>query len=86
MTTVEFVGLQTFGKYLTYSLKGKSKTGITTIWEISNTDDGSILGEVRWNRSWRQYCFYQNPEIVMSASCLIEIADFLQRQTKEQRK
>lgn len=56
----------------------------TQTWECSNRS-GEYLGDVKWNGSWRQYCWYQADDIVMAKSCLDDVSDFI-RQLMEARK
>jgi len=53
--------------------RGK-KTKIWVCWNHS----GEELGIVKWYSSWRQYCFDTNI-VILSKSCLLDIADFLER-------
>lgn len=64
------------GKYLT----GKVVIVLpkTTVLEIANKHHGEVLGQIRWYPSWRQYC-YKIGDVWYSASCLRDIADFLER-------
>lgn len=38
---------------------------------------GETLGHIAWYEPWKQYCFYNSQEIILSESCLKDIADFL---------
>jgi len=51
--------------------------GKTKIWVCWN-NSGEELGIVKWYAPWRQYCFDCNI-VIMSQSCLCDIADFLDR-------
>jgi len=57
----------------------------TEIWECRNLEHGFILGEIRWRGSWRQYCFFPDPDNIFNRSCLNDIADFI-KQLMEGRK
>jgi hypothetical protein len=72
---------------------GKPESGVlprqvtprkTKIWSVVN-DEGEELGEVRWYGPWRQYCYFQKPDIIMSAGCLEEITNFLRHQMSERK-
>lgn len=65
-------------KYLVFSdLSGMLFCG-KPVYQCSN-HSGELLGLVKWYPSWRQYCFYNKGEIVLSAGCLDDIADFIRR-------
>ena len=49
----------------------------TKRWICRNNLYDEILGEVSWYVPWRQYCYYTFSDIEYSASCLIDIANFL---------
>ena len=66
------------GKYLTAKvIKVLPKT---VVMDVANRHHGDVLGQVRWYPNWRQYC-YKIDTIWYSASCLRDIADFLERTT-----
>jgi hypothetical protein len=54
--------------------------GLTKKFFIRSKWDGSILGEVKWNPQWRQYCFYPNIsfETQWSIDCLQDLTNFIQ--------
>lgn len=79
------LGLQINGKFVSFSVSGKSKSGKTLVWEVHASDSGDFLGQARWFGRWRQYCYFQADKIVMSSECLTDIADFLERQNREHR-
>ncbi len=47
------------------------------------TKDGTILGEVKWYGSWRQYSFFPADNIIFERICLREIADFCDIETRK---
>lgn len=47
-------------------------------WCMAKKDD-IMLGFVEQYGPWRQPCFFPEPDIVFSESCLLDIADFLRR-------
>lgn len=55
----------------------------TRQWSVSCR--GALLGRVSWYAQWRRYCFWPNvsTNILFDPSCLREIADFCEAQTKE---
>lgn len=65
-------------KYLEFneeSFIGK-KTKIFRIWNKVTKDD---LGEIKWNGSWRQYCFYPDSYTFWAKGCLLEVAEFINK-------
>lgn len=54
----------------------------TQHWKLSSAD-GTILGEIKWYPSWRQYTYFPFIQAVYEEVCLREIADFVERLTKE---
>jgi len=65
--------------YLSFKEVGQSPSGKTRIWGVYAEGDDQ-LGEVKWYAPWREYCYFQNSEIVMSSNCLTEVAVFLAKQ------
>lgn len=45
---------------------------IKTFLIINNTYN-NVLGEIKWNPKWRQYCFYPTNETIFSVGCLNDI-------------
>ena len=60
---------------------GKRKT---YIFECLNRE-GFLLGNVEWERGWRQYCFYPREDTVLARSCIDDISHFI-KQLMDQRK
>ncbi len=73
-------------KYITFKRPTKSDSGKTKIWKVASSEDGWILGVVKWDGRWRKYAFLIYSESIFEEGCLREIADFCQRQTKTQHK
>lgn len=53
--------------------------------DVEEVCAGHYLGEIRWNGSWRQYCFYPDKNTFWSAGCKEEIAKFEREMNKKQR-
>jgi len=70
------------GKYL--SAKVVKVLPKTVVMDISNKHHGDVLGQVRWFPNWRQYC-YKIGDVWYSASCLRDLAGFLERSTYMQK-
>ena len=41
------------------------------------TNDGILLGTIKWFSKWRKYAFFPSAETLFEESCLGEIANFL---------
>jgi len=50
----------------------------------NNTD--TPLGDIQWERAWRQYCFFPVHLTVFSKGCLNDIADFIKQLMDERKK
>jgi len=44
---------------------------------VFNLKHGDLLGEIGWYRPWRKYCFCPQADTMFTASCLNDIADFM---------
>ncbi len=76
------------GRYMVVSLHPvQPESGKTRRWHIRNRNSGATLGVVEWYGAWRQYIFtpQQFADIVLAASCLDDIARFLERMNAEQK-
>ena len=56
----------------------------TCIWNVL-TNDGFVLGQVKWFGRWRRYSFFPTSETVYEQTCLREIAQFIEDRTYEHR-
>lgn len=52
----------------------------------SAKDERVNLGEVKYNTSWRKYCFYPIDETVFDSKCLFGIISFLDELNNERKK
>lgn len=68
---------------LSFSLVGRSDSGLTEIWQVTSAHTGIDLGKISWYAPWRRYAFYPGPNL-FDAVCLTEIAKFLTDQTAQQ--
>ena len=60
-------------------------TGKTKVWNIHNSDNGSYLGQVKWNGGWRQYIFSTEPDCIWNTDCLDQLNAFIRLQMQERR-
>jgi len=66
---------------------GTSKTGKTKIFEVvTNEEKMQILGYIKWDGPWRKYTFQPTPDTKFEETCMRDIADFIQEQTKQHKK
>lgn len=52
----------------------------TKRWDVHS--GGAWLGDVKWFGRWRNYCYFPAPDVVMDKSCLREVADFCESESK----
>jgi len=81
--TCDTMGTERVGKYLLVC-KMAVGTGKTFQWSIMS-NNGVILGHVKWFASWRQYCFNPCSMTTFNAGCLRDITLFLDRVNNEHR-
>ncbi len=60
-------------------------TGKTKVWNIHNADNGSYLGQVKWNGGWRQYVFVTEPNCIWNVECLAQLNGFISDRMTERR-
>jgi hypothetical protein len=70
-------------KYLDFeSTESSTKTDH---WSVQNHKTHTELGIVKWAGTWRQYCYFPTINAMYSASCLKDIAEFCETETKNYR-
>ena len=71
-------------EYIVIENTGKSTSGKTGTWRVFNKGSKDWLGRIVWYGRWRQYTFQPipGPELVFSAGCLSDIAEFVELVTK----
>lgn len=57
----------------------------TLRWEVMNTSTDEVLGVIQFRGAWRKYVFVPSQFTLYDASCLREIADFTESETKKWR-
>lgn len=62
-----------------------SHTGRTGRYNVLAKDGGTLLGEVKWYGPWRCYCFFAGQGTLFEKTCLRDIAQFCDEQTREQK-
>jgi hypothetical protein len=58
----------------------KPKTKVWAVW--TKSQPFVVLGFVKWFARWYKYAFFPEPEMLFEQTCLREIADFCEHQTK----
>lgn len=46
---------------------------------IKNRTQDMIIGQIKFNSHWRQYCFYPENETVWSVGCLNDVISFIEQ-------
>jgi hypothetical protein len=56
-----------------------ASTGKTKKYEVvNNRQSDIILGIIKWNGRWRQYCFFPYEGMVFSTGCMLDIVEFIE--------
>ena len=71
--------------FLNIKENGNSPSGKTKRWSVTATAGGPELGDIRWFAPWRKYVF-QSALAIFDEASLIEIAEFIERETRAHRK
>jgi len=53
------------------------KSRKTEVWECYNHAQQDFLGVIKWSGAWRQYCWFQEPDIIMAASCMVDVIEVI---------
>lgn len=69
------------GKWITFRWKRPSESGKTQVWELIS-DSHDLLGYVEWAGRWRKYVFFPLSMTIYEETCLRDIAEFIELQTK----
>jgi hypothetical protein len=55
------------------------------LWTVLNSRSDDALGDIRWSRARREYCFFPaTADLMFNSRCLREIVDQLERLNAEQ--
>lgn len=73
-------------QYIYFVERQTDDTRKTRLWSCMNTRHGHVLGDVRWDGSWRQYVFAPIGSTVFSGGCLADIQDFIKEAMAERKK
>lgn len=72
-------------KWIVFEKIGKSKTGKTNIWRVSDAKGGYEVAEIRWYGRWRRYALFPLGFTIFDHECLREVADFCETESKKAR-
>lgn len=81
----------TRGEHITFRFNTMTASGKTKVFDVLEGRVGvdvaltSKLGEVRWFSHWRCYAFFPSPACIFEKTCLRDIAEFCESQTKVKR-
>jgi len=64
-------------KYMEFC-KDDQHAGKTEVWYVHNLSSGGRLGTVKWYGSWRQYCFFPEPDCVFNKDCMSDVIKFIE--------
>jgi hypothetical protein len=62
--------------YIKFVDKGKSASGLTSIWSVETLEDVE-LGQIKWFAAWRKYVFWPHSGTLYDSACLKEIMLFI---------
>ncbi len=68
-------GKREMAKWIDFVNVGSSPSGKTLMFQVF-TEDGTVLGEVKWYTAWRQYSFFPANDTIFEKTCLRDIAAF----------
>lgn len=71
------------GTWIEIHFVADSPTGKTYVWEVTN--DGIVLGQIRWFGRWRKYAFFPQRDTVFEEVCLRDLAMFCSARTADHR-
>ncbi len=58
---------------------------ITPRWYVETLEDDDYLGVVKWFGPWRKYGFFPAQDCVFEETCMREISQFIEEQTRSRR-
>jgi len=84
--TQKFESMKTEYEYLIFKQAPVKPNWTTTQWYCLNKKSSILLGLIKWESSWRQYCYYPQCDAVYSAGCLNDISDFIKQLMNDRKK
>ncbi len=65
-----------FYKYEYFEVRLIERKPKTNVYEVAS-QNGDVLGIIKWYPQWRQYCFFPTSETVWSIGCLQDVLSVL---------
>lgn len=64
-----------------------STSGKTSQWSVvsKRNDEETFLGYISWRAQWRRYVFFPAYKTLFDASCMREVAEFIEQRMEERR-
>lgn len=59
------------------------KTDAFEVWSIY---ENTSLGIIKWKANWRKYAFFPYVQTCFEQTCMRDIADFIEKETKQYKK
>ena len=72
--------------HITFEPADAPSTAKTKRWNVIAKDGNIPLGQIRWFAQWYQYSFYPAPDTIFEKTCLRDIADFCETESRAHRK
>lgn len=79
------MGHKPVASFIKFELVGPSKSGLTNIWRVVNTNTGEEIGQVYWHGAWRKYVYFTPLDSIYDWECMRLLADFIEEKTMEHR-
>lgn len=70
-------------KYITFK-EGEPNEN-TKRWNVLTKDESIVLGEIKWFSRWYCYSFFPANDTLFEKTCLRDIANFCEEETKKKR-
>jgi len=62
-------------KYIEFNLVEQKEK--TQVYAVRNINEQLILGYIKWNCAWRQYCFFPESKTLFSRECMSDVINFI---------
>lgn len=84
-TNRQRMGHKPVESFIKFELMGTSKSGLTNVWRVVNTNFDEEIGQVYWHGAWRKYVYFTPLDSIYDWECMRLIADFIEKVTLEHR-
>jgi hypothetical protein len=72
----------TEGTHIKFWKEPKDPKRKTDTYFVGNKGSGEVLGAITWFSRWRKYSFYPYADMTFEETCLREIAEFIEQETR----